>query len=285
MPVEKEKPDRPWGESIDHMIDDEHPLGFNYSKGDINFLAAMNDKFQRPIETSEVHIREQIYKDYKEAEKLNRVSPAVIEEIIRMGIHVRRISIEENSNTVFSLSYPPISLRVSQGERRTVLNFLSTRDRSYYLEDIYSLFFDKLPNSMQEKGPDTPTQEFLINNTTIDIATRSGIYKRKFELRKSSKKEEFERFFEEDQRDIVWLNMNVESDRGVSYRLILPNPISDIDIATQYSFPSRNVLTKETMGVLLSLHKDADAMEIAKDQYATTYSDAINVIRQRLRVK
>jgi hypothetical protein len=213
-----------------------------------------------------------------EAERLEKLKA----EVERAGIDVDKIV-----GDTFFLSSEPVKIVVGQDEERTTLFFLANEERLGELNyrDLYRLFFQELPESIYGEGPFTPMPEFVQNSTIVTLKTKPDL-PRKFDLVFPTNRESLEDFLEYRNNEVISITMATRPEKVIPFSLTLPNfkfknGIDDV----QFSFSSGNILTQETMEVLLGLHENGGKLNGELDVCARAFAAGINAIRGNVRIR
>lgn len=263
----------------------EKPLG-SYPNTDYNFFAAMNDKISREKTPGEIELTSFVFKEaYSQMAKESEDRlDSLISKITAKGVDVKKASRQQkDSEDVFVLEANPIDLSIVQGERRTTIMFLPDLKMKYEPKDLYELFFKKIPTSMYGNGPHAPKPQDIKNETNVNV-TLSKENRKTYKLGTPSGKEGFEQLMKEPE-EVLWVVMEISTDRGVSYKINLPNPQRVQDRYLQFSFPSRDVFQDKTMDVLLKLHRDYEKLNGDNSSYSSSFAASVNLIREQLRVR
>lgn len=202
-------------------------------------------------------------------------------EIEHMGPDVLSVS-----HNTFSLSLPPINISVYQGEENTGILFPPSTGLSFNAKDIYDLFFEELPEAMYGTGPFTPTRGFVQSSTIVTLKTDPDLH-RKYLLKHPYHKEKLDELIEDKSHEIISITMRVltsDTQKVTPFSLTLPNLAHGFNNEVAFSFASGNILARETMGVLLGLHRDGGQLGNNPHNYSLAYASAINVIRTNARV-
>ena len=215
------------------------------------------------------------------AGKLTVFDPKSPEEITS-AVQSLGLDIDERQDNKFVLSCGILRMQVSQADGKTNLLFLPNDDLKLNTEGLYKLFFQDLPDSVYaDLGTAVPTPEFVQNSTIVFLKTDPSL-PRKMNLRLPYHKEYFEKLMEEDHHEIISVKMAIESEDMVAFSITLPNlekGYGDVE----FSFSSRDIITAETMEILLRFQGLDTQSKGDKNVYARNFARAVNSIREGFR--
>lgn len=265
----------------------ERPFGDLYTTADYNFLAAMNDKVgwkrtpQEDAETKKILKLSQRMEQYLSPEDKSGENEEVLGEVKRLGVEIAFIRKHESEN-IFILDIDPIRFSLVQGERRTRLIFQPRPDNRLDPHFLYGLFLVDLPKAFYGEGRDAPSPEVIRESSTFTLI---DIKRNVSELRMEvpQEREEFEKILE-NPNDVLGVKMSCEG-LGASHTLIYPNPQTAKDKFIQFSFPSRQAITPETIDVLLGIQRDGFRLAPDNKTFSSAFSGAVNCVREAYRIK